>query len=170
MGSVSGIYTPPFFGPYSSSKHALEALTDALRQELAPWGVHVSIVEAGVIWTPIWKKGFRTIDDVRAELPERGRRLHDPFLSPMRRTFEGEVEDGIPPETVAKAVAHTVRSPRPKTLYVVGRDARVNPERAASRSSRVAPAGLRTPASAPRLHIPPTLPSTDPSVPDPHRR
>jgi NAD(P)-dependent dehydrogenase (short-subunit alcohol dehydrogenase family) len=126
MGSVSGIYTPPFFGPYSSSKHALEALTDALRQELAPWGVHVSIVEPGVIRTPIWKKGFRTIDDVRAELPERGRRLYDPFLSPMRRSFEGEAEDGIPPETVAKAVAHAVRSPRPKTRYVVGRDARVS--------------------------------------------
>ena len=74
----------------------------------------------------IWKKGFRTIDDVRAELPGRGRRLYDPFLSPMRRTFEGEVEDGISPETVAKSVAHAVRSPRPKTRYVVGRDARVS--------------------------------------------
>jgi NAD(P)-dependent dehydrogenase (short-subunit alcohol dehydrogenase family) len=126
MGSVSGIYTPPFFGPYSSSKHALEALTDALRQELAPWGVHVSIVEPGVIRTPIWKKGFSELDDIEAELPERGRRLYGPFLGPMRRSFEEGVEDGIPPEAVAKAVAHAIRSPRPKTRYMVGRDARLS--------------------------------------------
>jgi NAD(P)-dependent dehydrogenase (short-subunit alcohol dehydrogenase family) len=126
MGSVSGLYTPPFFGPYSSSKHALEALTDALRQELAPWGVHVSIIEPGVIQTPIWEKGFSELDDVEAELPDEGRRLYGPFLEPMRRSVEKGVEDGVPPEEVAKAVAHAIRSSRPKTRYLVGRDARLS--------------------------------------------
>lgn len=126
MGSISGIYTPPFFGPYSSSKHALEALTDALRQELAPWGMHVSIIEPGVIRTPIWAKGFRELDDVEAELPERGQRLYGPMLKSVRRSMEEGVPDGIEPEAVAKAVAHAIRAPRPKTRYVVGRDARVS--------------------------------------------
>ncbi|MGD1157325.1 MAG: SDR family oxidoreductase, partial [Terriglobia bacterium] len=55
IGSVSGLIAGPFSGAYAASKFALEALTDALRVELRPWKIHVSIVEPGNIQTPIWK-------------------------------------------------------------------------------------------------------------------
>ena len=55
IGSVSGKMATPFVGPYAASKFAMEALTDALRCELRPWGIQVAIVEPGSIATPIWE-------------------------------------------------------------------------------------------------------------------
>jgi NAD(P)-dependent dehydrogenase (short-subunit alcohol dehydrogenase family) len=59
MGSIAGRATMPLMGPYSASKYALEAITDALRLELQPWGIHVAIIEPGAIATPIWEKSRR---------------------------------------------------------------------------------------------------------------
>lgn len=56
-GSIAGFGTVPGLGPYSMSKHAVEALADALRRELRPWGLHVSLLEPGSIATEIWRKG-----------------------------------------------------------------------------------------------------------------
>jgi NAD(P)-dependent dehydrogenase (short-subunit alcohol dehydrogenase family) len=49
MSSVSGKIAAPLFGPYSSSKFALEAITDALRLELHPFGVYAVLIEPGYI-------------------------------------------------------------------------------------------------------------------------
>ncbi len=56
MSSISGRITAPLLGPYSMSKFALEAFSDALRRELSPFGLSVSVVEPGAIKTPIWDK------------------------------------------------------------------------------------------------------------------
>ncbi|HEY6584860.1 MAG TPA: SDR family NAD(P)-dependent oxidoreductase, partial [Gaiellaceae bacterium] len=49
IGSISGRSALPFLGAYAMSKFALEAMTDSLRVELRPWGIHVAIVEPGTI-------------------------------------------------------------------------------------------------------------------------
>jgi NAD(P)-dependent dehydrogenase (short-subunit alcohol dehydrogenase family) len=54
MGSIAGRSALPFLGAYAMSKFALEAMADALRVEVAPFGMHVSIVQPGTIATPIW--------------------------------------------------------------------------------------------------------------------
>lgn len=59
IGSVSGRMTIPFLSPYSISKFAMEAFTDALRMELRQFGISVSIIETGNVATPIWKKSIR---------------------------------------------------------------------------------------------------------------
>ena len=56
MGSISGLNALPLLGAYAMSKFALEAMTDSLRVELAPWGIHVAVVEPGTIRTPIWTR------------------------------------------------------------------------------------------------------------------
>ena len=56
IGSIAGRSALPFLGAYAMSKHALEAMADSLRVELAPDGIHVAIVEPGTIATPIWTK------------------------------------------------------------------------------------------------------------------
>ena len=56
MGSIAGRSALPLLGGYAMSKFALEAMADALRVELAPWGIQVAIVEPGTIATPIWTK------------------------------------------------------------------------------------------------------------------
>jgi len=66
VGSVGGRSALPFLGPYAASKHALEAIADSLRVELAPWGIGVSIVEPASVKTAIWTKGAAQADVMRA--------------------------------------------------------------------------------------------------------
>jgi len=60
-GSMAGYSTIPGLGPYSMSKHAVEAMSDALRRELRPWGIEVSLLEPGSISTEIWDKAPRDL-------------------------------------------------------------------------------------------------------------
>lgn len=123
--SIAGKHAPPFFGPYAASKHALEAFGDSLRLELKPWGIHVSLIEPGAIDTPIWGKGLSLAGDVASEMPSDAQDRYAPYIEAARRTGERAGRRGIPPAQVAEAIAHAVRSPRPKARYLVGRDARV---------------------------------------------
>src|SRR3990167_7866879 len=64
VGSFSGRVAVPYSGAYAASKHALEAMTDALRIELRRWGIAVSIIEPGSVKTPIWDKARGEADRV----------------------------------------------------------------------------------------------------------
>lgn len=125
MGSVSGRLAGPFVGPYAASKFALEALSDALRLELRSWGLHVTLIEPGRIATPIWKKSIAAAEELAARVDPAKLALYQPALDRMRAYTERFGRQGVPPERVAAAVEHALTSPRPKTRYVVGTDARL---------------------------------------------
>lgn len=125
IGSIGGRMATPFLGPYNASKFAMEALTDSLRQELRPWGIHVSIVEPGSIATPIWGKAQAAADDMEKELPEEAIMLYGEAFAAMRKAAQKFEEAGIPPDEVAKFVDHALTASTPKTRYVVGRDAQL---------------------------------------------
>jgi NAD(P)-dependent dehydrogenase (short-subunit alcohol dehydrogenase family) len=125
MGSISGRLAAPFLGPYAASKFALEALTDALRVELQPWGLHVAIIEPGSIDTPIWNKGIEAANTLEAGLSSIALAHYEEAIACVRETASEMGERGISPAAVAKVVAHALTVKRPKTRYVVGRDARV---------------------------------------------
>ena len=125
MSSVSGRLASPMVGPYTASKFALEALTDSMRVELRPWGIHVIAIEPGTIATPIWAKSAAAAEAMLATIPERAQTLYAPMIAGLRRHVASAGERGIPPEAVADVVADALAAPRPRTRYVVGRDARV---------------------------------------------
>lgn len=125
IGSIGGKFATPFLGPYCASKHAMEALTDCLRQELRPWGLHVAIVEPGTIATPIWDKGLAGADEMEQKLPEEAMKLYGKAIDAMRAASRQFAARAVPPDRVAKAVAHALTSRRPRTRYVVGLDAMV---------------------------------------------
>lgn len=125
MGSVSGRLATPFVGAYSASKFALEAVADALRMELRPWGIEVSIVEPGSIATPIWEKGQAAADDLEATIGQQAHEHYDAAIAAVRKAARETGERGIPADRVAKVVAHALAAKHPKTRYLVGRDARV---------------------------------------------
>ncbi len=125
MGSISGRLATPFLGPYAASKFALEAIADALRMELRPWGIQVSIVEPGSIATPIWDKGQAAADELEQRISPRARELYDPAIAAVRQAARDAAARGVPPGRVAKAVAHALTARRPKTRYLIGNDARV---------------------------------------------
>lgn len=123
IGSIAGRVSTPVLGPYSASKHAIEAIGDALRQELRPWGMQVAIVEPGNIRTPIWGKADEMADRIDAGVSAEGHRLYDPAIKKMREVVAGMGNVGISPDQVAKVVEHALTASKPKTRYIVGRDA-----------------------------------------------
>jgi NAD(P)-dependent dehydrogenase (short-subunit alcohol dehydrogenase family) len=124
MSSVGGKNAIGLLGPYGASKHAIEAIGDSLRQEMQPFGVNVAIIEPGSVSTPIWQKGLDGADVMRAALGEEVNRLYGERLDAFAGLAEKTGAAGVPPEEVAKAVMHALTADRPKTRYVVGRDAK----------------------------------------------
>ena len=124
VSSVSGRVALPMVGPYAASKFALEAVTDALRREVGPQGVHVVSVEPGGIATPLWDKSRAEAERTLAAMPAEVRRRYDDLIDAMLRHSERLARDGLPPEAVAEVVAGALTARRPRTRYVVGRDAK----------------------------------------------
>ena len=125
IGSIAGRSSLPFLGPYAASKHALEAIADSLRVELLPWSIHVSIVEPGTIATPIWSKGAATADEIQARIPAATLALYRDRVEAFRRAAAAAGRRGQSPDRVADAVEHALTARRPKTRYLVGRDAKL---------------------------------------------
>ena len=121
MGSIAGKSALPFLGAYAMSKHALEAMADSLRVELAPDGIHVSIVEPGTIATPIWSKPQENVDALPPEALER----YGPRIESFRNLAGERAAKAAPAENVAAAVEHALTAEKPKTRYLVGRDAKL---------------------------------------------
>jgi NAD(P)-dependent dehydrogenase (short-subunit alcohol dehydrogenase family) len=120
MGSIGGRSALPFLGAYAMSKFALEAMADALRIELAPFRIQVAIVEPGTIATPIWSKPQRRVD----EFPPEAAELYGARVQKFRTLAAERSSDAVPAVEVAKAVEHALTSPKPRTRYVVGPDAK----------------------------------------------
>ncbi len=125
VGSVAGRSAMPMMGPYAASKHALEALADSLRVELRPWGIYVSIVEPGVIATPIWETSIASATRARERMSERTTEYYGRIIDALTRRAQGGTMRGLPPERVAAVVEHALFASKPKTRYLVGRDARL---------------------------------------------
>lgn len=124
IGSIGGRTHPPFISPYGASKAGVAAVADALRRELRPWGLHVSLIEPGTIATPIWDKGEPEAEATLRALPEEGRELYGETLARLVRMAIDMGRKGKPPEAVAKVVEHALTASRPRTRYLVG-DAKI---------------------------------------------
>jgi NAD(P)-dependent dehydrogenase (short-subunit alcohol dehydrogenase family) len=125
IGSINGRVAAPFIGAYCAAKFAIEALTDALRMELRPWGISIAIVEPGSTATPMWEKAFATSKAIQGDLPQWARDRYAPALAAMGEAADKMRRAAISPEAAARAVAHALTARRPKTRYLVGRDARL---------------------------------------------
>jgi len=125
MSSISGRTVGPFVGPYAASKFAVEALSDGLRLELAEWGISVSVVEPGMIRTPIWEKGEDAAARQRREFPPEAEALYGRTMDAFGRLVRPGIARAAPPELVADAVEHAVTAGEPRTRYLVGRDAKI---------------------------------------------
>lgn len=114
ISSVVGRLALPFFGPYNATKHAIEALSDALRNELRAFGVDVVLIEPGAIST-----GFGEIERQSLEAhAEQGA----PYAEQIRKVmaFQKDLHpNAAKPEVAAKAIVRAVEAKRPRARYVV---------------------------------------------------
>jgi NAD(P)-dependent dehydrogenase (short-subunit alcohol dehydrogenase family) len=125
MGSIAGLAATPFIGPYCASKHALEALTDALRLEVRQWGIQVSIIEPGAIATPIWEKSGQGTAQLEASASGDLSKLYAAATTGVKQAFAEAAARAVSPDAVVRAVEHALTAPRPKTRYLVGTDAKL---------------------------------------------
>jgi short-subunit dehydrogenase len=113
VSSVVGQVAPPYMGVYATSKFALEGLSEALREEVRPFGVDVSLVEPTFVKTHIMSKPPTNL--IAAYTLGRQAAMH--FLSMS-------VENGMEPRAVAQVILRAATT-RPHLRYPVGRDAKV---------------------------------------------
>ena len=116
VGSIGGRYTFPLMGAYNSTKYAVESLSDALRNELAPFGIEVSIIEPGPIATEFNDRAMDTID-----VSAYDGSAYAPIVAQADR-FRKQFEAGAAgPEVTTRAIVHASLSRRPRVRYVVPR-------------------------------------------------
>jgi NAD(P)-dependent dehydrogenase (short-subunit alcohol dehydrogenase family) len=109
--SVAGKIASTPLGAYTASKFALEAVSEALAQEMKPFGVRVALVEPGIIDTPM----AHAIDDAPPSRYRQGRHL--------AALFQASLEHGTPPSVVATVIRDVIESGTWKLRHPAGPDA-----------------------------------------------
>jgi NAD(P)-dependent dehydrogenase (short-subunit alcohol dehydrogenase family) len=119
LSSIAGIVARPFGGLYSATKHAIEAITEALHFEAAPLGIRVVLIEPGAYETRLLTNAFNGdgFDDRSPYWP-----VHERFEEALGRLRAGTggTQD---PQEVADLIYTAVHDPQPRLRYLVGRDA-----------------------------------------------
>jgi NAD(P)-dependent dehydrogenase (short-subunit alcohol dehydrogenase family) len=117
MSSVAGLVTPPTYGPYSATKHAIEAISNALRHELYPFGIATVLIEPGYIVTGI--------QQASAELSKQYLENRDsgPYAAIHGKSRNARnsarASSGTTPEDCARVILRAVQARNPKARYTV---------------------------------------------------
>ncbi|PKL38212.1 MAG: hypothetical protein CVV44_13685 [Spirochaetae bacterium HGW-Spirochaetae-1] len=114
ISSAAGFLAMHFSGPYAASKHALEGWSDSLRRELMPHDVKVTVIQPGLIKTPLWDKDIdNRVEQFSGSI----------FYDANRKKIEHEIhtanEKGIAPERVALKIYEALSAENPKPRYLV---------------------------------------------------
>ncbi len=125
LGSAAGLVTPPTGCPYAMTKYAMESLCDALRLEVAPFGIRVTLIQPGAV---------RTRFMANSELHQPGDTAGSPYAvykANVAKMAARAHRDGAPgvleAGDVAAVILKAVTAPRPKARYKAGSQARLAP-------------------------------------------
>jgi short-subunit dehydrogenase len=121
IGSSASFLAAPGASSYSASKFAVRAISDALRLELKPFGMWVSLVAPGAIESDIWEKAKVYKEALRTSVAPELLGAYHLFITAGEKIVDSI--QPIPALEVAKAVAHGLTSSKPQYVYLVGKDA-----------------------------------------------
>ena len=113
ISSVSGRRAHPFVAPYTASKFAVEAFSDALRREMLLYGVDVILIEPGPIKTSIWDK-VPDLDDnefTGTDYEHSLRKFYKMFIEMGKKGFDADI--------IGNRVKEILQDPSPKTRHVI---------------------------------------------------
>ena len=123
MSSVAGLLGNPILGAYASSKHALEGMSDAMRLELMPFGIHVVLIEPGFIPTSMGSTAIELSSEyVTGAQTSPYRAVYEGFQAGWR---ERTANTKYVPEDCARVVLRAVRDTPPRPRYPVTSSAHV---------------------------------------------
>lgn len=123
IGSLGSKVSMPGFGPYSAAKFAMEAVNDALRREMAPFGLSVVMITPGAVSTGMTEQGLITIRRLAQLMTSQQHGRHDRLIDAVESQVETFARDGVKPEVAAAVVSRAIKARKPRTRYMVGRDA-----------------------------------------------
>ena len=123
MSSIAGKLTSPLFGPYSSSKHAVEAISDAMRLEVYPFGIQVVLIEPGYIHTSM-SRNAGELSSAYAKGAEQSpyKAVYQGFLNAWGKTTKSS---HYTPEHCARVVVRAIEDDPPRARYAVTREAKI---------------------------------------------
>lgn len=119
ISSVGGRVAMATYGPYAGTKFALEAVSDSLRREMAPFGVRVVVVEPGAVRTEMLGRAGTTIYDLTPEHSQRYLGL----VQAVTAQAAASAESGLSAGDAAKTIGRIATSRKPRTRYTIGREA-----------------------------------------------
>jgi NAD(P)-dependent dehydrogenase (short-subunit alcohol dehydrogenase family) len=137
IGSMGGRHALPLIGAYCATKHAIEAIGEAQRRELSPWGIEVVVIEPGSVATPVWEKARDAAAARQTSRSPREAELYGPAIDVVTTRVQGAERSAISPEEVAKVVEKALTVPRPQPRYLVGKDAKLHARMARLLSDRL---------------------------------
>jgi NAD(P)-dependent dehydrogenase (short-subunit alcohol dehydrogenase family) len=150
VSSLSGRVATPMFGPYNASKFALEGMADALRLELAPWGIRVALVEPAQTDTDLWRNADADLNESIGLLSPEHRSLYAKHIEGFRKSIPRSQRAASPVDGVAAVIEKALTDKRPRARYVVGRSARIQAFLSDVTPTRVLDVMLRTGTGVPR--------------------
>jgi len=121
MSSIGGLMGSPFLIPYSSSKFAVEGMSDSLRRELSNQNIHVSIIEPGPMQTKIWEKSLQNSESIfnkKGEILS----LYQPAVNNLKNLTQKSNKFTVPLEELEKHIVLAAESPKPRSRYLVYRN------------------------------------------------
>jgi NAD(P)-dependent dehydrogenase (short-subunit alcohol dehydrogenase family) len=124
VSSPAALVAIPFMTTYVISKLGLEGISGVLRKELGPSGIHVAVIEPGLIATDMKDKLRRDTDELLAGLPEDAIVQYGQSIRAVSESIAREAERGADPAVVARAIRHALTAPRPRNRYLAGPKAR----------------------------------------------
>lgn len=125
VSSVGGKIAMATYGPYASTKFALEAVSDSLRREVGPLGVKVIVVEPSAVKTEIFGVVAKTAQRVLDGMTKEQRDRYAALLRGVVSQAQAAEVKGVPPDVAGRIIADAISSKRPRSRYTVGREAAI---------------------------------------------
>ena len=123
VSSITALVVTPFHGIYSSAKMAAKGITDALRLEVRPFGIQVSLMIYGGVQTALWDRVAKLTAETSALLPPAFHELYAARQQKALDYFLARGRNGLLSEEAAEPIVHALTAKRPKCTYFVGPDA-----------------------------------------------
>ena len=123
ISSIGAHIAIPFGSLINATKSAFGILSDTLRLELHPFGIHVAAIEPGAIKTPAVEKTLGDMEAVIRSLPAEGAAQYGTMLRTFIRSGYEREMNGSSPDVVANAIHHALTARQPRTRYRVGKHA-----------------------------------------------
>ena len=123
ISSIGGRVAMATYGAYAGAKFALEAVSDSLRREVAPLGVHVVVVEPGGVRTEMAARGVAAANELAARMTPEQVERYGGLVRANNALMTSGTASGLTADAAARVIVKAVTTRRPRVRYTAGRDA-----------------------------------------------